>query len=773
MKKIVYFLLLLLNQNISAQKTSVSIQDVIKNLGTFKNVLLVGYSPADIDTNLIQTLETNHGFNIGFLGFTKGENQQSQIKSNANGPIENGIVNFYYSNNILTRNKARSYFTRALDYPIKDSAILTKIWNKKKLRDDIIFAMADFCPDVILTKDDSLDNNYAKVYMKNCIEQAFQFVKDSVDKAQFNYIKTRKLYSLSSYKYDTLNSAYKFNTMAGDSLLLDNKYYNNWNTLAESDLLDQKIKYLQQLDYSRYERPTLDSMLSVYNSMEEVQYLNDNRITQKYDQLNTTIKEYAGINIKAISNKHKLIIGDSVSITTTISKDTNNFALNCHNFGFKNYDTLFNIHLIDSLVIKKSGTINKTEKISQPKWLSLGLETPGMYKLDNSNDIKGDIDYSRVVSFYCSLDNHSISFSTPVLDSCLQNPIITVPIFVEITPSLVFPNLVSKHKEKNTLQVKLQFNITQNNFPINIKIQRKGVAIAGPNGNIFGAKEKNIFTKDTLLNLKEKDAKTYSFLITHNTILPKDATPENKVTVKAESRQKNDTYVYTSSLREIDIDSMGAYYYHYQPSIVINPDTLEIPTYNPIGVIVPDASYYSDISNSLLQIHIKSKSIFVNKLDLDSIQKIFYNYNFNNENELNNKILEFVNRGGTLITEVTNIDKLPKYIKDSLQINPYYLTENDIDYKLNYNDHQYANMPNKLENNFLQTWKGSVANYSFLYTGNSGWRNLLTIEKDGTQNNLLIQKNIGKGKIILSGLSLDNQLELGITNAYKFILNLL
>ncbi|QES88258.1 hypothetical protein [Rhizosphaericola mali] len=777
MRKFISFLfLLLICQRLVGQYKNINIEKVIKDLGHFKNILLIGYSPADIDTNLIQTLKEKYNFSFAFLGFTRGESQVSILKSNANGPIENGIVNDKYSHEILKKYNTPLYFTRAFDYPIKDSVVLSKLWNERKISNDLMFAIADFCPDIILIKSETTTNNFAKQSMEKCIENAFNFVKDSVDKKQFNYIKTRKIFSLAYYNLDTTTNNYSFRKILGDDVKLENEYFNTWKSLAVSPNLDEKISQIQKLNFTHFDRVQLDSLISIYDAIEDIKYLDDKRIDQKYAQLNSIIKRYAGINIQSVVNKSKYVIGDTISITSKLTRDVNNYSLDCHNFGFKNYDTIFNIHVKDSLVFTKSGSVNKNEIVSQPPWLSYGMETPGMYKFENSNAVKSLDEYNRVVSYYCSLDNHSIQFDAPVLDSLGQNPIITLPLFIDIAPGIIFPNIISELKHKNDLLVlNTTSNMERKNFPMDIRILKKGVKISGPTGVLFDSKEKILFSKDTILNLKTNQSQAYKFTVTHNTILPKDASPENKVSAKVESKQGGETFVYTSSLRKIDIDSLGSVYYHYQPSIIINPDTLTIGKNDKIGMIVPDSNYYSDIANALNQIYIKSKFFYASKMNYDSLtdmRTIIFNIS-NYSYELDTVLLKYIENGGSLIVNIQNPKTLPNFIKDSITISPFYLTENDVDYTTELALNSLFKTPNQLDNNILKSWKSTITNFSFIASQNSNWKNLMAIHLNDENKIILLEKKSGKGRIILSGLSINNQLELGITSAYRLLINLL
>jgi len=142
----------------------------------------------------------------------------------------------------------------------------------------------------------------------------------------------------------------------------------------------------------------------------------------------------------------------------------------------------------------------------------------------------------------------------------------------------------------------------------------------------------------------------------------------------------------------------------------------------------------------------------------------------------NNRLLEYVNNGGTLIVQYNRRGET-----GDLQIGPYPFTINDngrvtheeAPVKILQPANQAFNVPNKITDADFQGWVQERGNY-FLSNWNSNYTPLLESADPGempNQGGMVIAK-YGKGSFVYSGYGFFRQLPEGVKGAYRLFANL-
>lgn len=219
--------------------------------------------------------------------------------------------------------------------------------------------------------------------------------------------------------------------------------------------------------------------------------------------------------------------------------------------------------------------------------------------------------------------------------------------------------------------------------------------------------------------------------------------------------------------------------------MIINPDTIFCGHSISIGVIVPDSNTNNNIVDALNAIHIPITKYYLNKLDYKKLYNqntLILNSNTVNVNNLKTSSLDsirtFIVKGGKLIFIATN-NRIPaNFLPDSIGLVNYYkqnLQPNDqLDIKNNQDS--LWNYPNKITTEDFQKWKETLSNTKSIYRNDSASKSYLNYKNITTQENengLLMEYKYGQGSVLIVGLAIEDQLNIGISSAYKLLVNML
>lgn len=142
---------------LSAQKpqkpSSVEIFNQIQKLNFLGSVLYIAAHPDDENTRLISYLSNEKKARTGYLSLTRGDGGQNLI-----GPQLRELLGVIRTQELIEARKidgGEQFFSRANDFGYsKTPAETLEIWDKEKVLSDVIWAIRQFQPDVIINRFD-------------------------------------------------------------------------------------------------------------------------------------------------------------------------------------------------------------------------------------------------------------------------------------------------------------------------------------------------------------------------------------------------------------------------------------------------------------------------------------------------------------------------------------------------------------------------------------------------------------------------------------------
>ncbi|MHB0971909.1 MAG: PIG-L family deacetylase [Thermoanaerobaculia bacterium] len=127
------------------------LQIAIRKLGVVGSALYVAAHPDDENTALLAYLSRERRLRTGYLSLTRGEGGQNLI-----GPEKGALLGVIRTQELLAARDvdgAEQFFTRAVDFGYSKSPEETlSIWGKEAILSDVVRAIRAFQPDVIITR---------------------------------------------------------------------------------------------------------------------------------------------------------------------------------------------------------------------------------------------------------------------------------------------------------------------------------------------------------------------------------------------------------------------------------------------------------------------------------------------------------------------------------------------------------------------------------------------------------------------------------------------
>jgi LmbE family N-acetylglucosaminyl deacetylase len=157
MKKTLFFLLsfLLISISIFAQKpqklNSAQIYEKIQKLNFLGTALYIAAHPDDENTRLIAYLSNKVKARTGYLSLTRGDGGQNLIGSEIRELL--GVIRTQELLAARNIDGGEQFFTRANDFGYSKHPDETlKIWDKEKVLGDVVWAIRNFKPDIIINR---------------------------------------------------------------------------------------------------------------------------------------------------------------------------------------------------------------------------------------------------------------------------------------------------------------------------------------------------------------------------------------------------------------------------------------------------------------------------------------------------------------------------------------------------------------------------------------------------------------------------------------------
>jgi len=800
---------------------SSEIYEAVQKLNVLGSVLYVAAHPDDENTRLISYMSNEVKARTAYLSLTRGDGGQNLI-----GPEIRELLGVIRTQELLAARRidgGEQRFTRANDFGYsKHPEETLDIWNKDLVLADVVWAIRNFKPDVIINRFDhrtpgSTHGHHTSSAMLSM--EAFDLANDASQyPSQLQYTETwqpkRIFFNTSWWFYGSLEKfeeADKSNMLNFDigvyypskglsnnevaALASSQHLCQGFGRLSQRGTQQEYIEFLkgEPLNGSNSVFEGIDTSWNriegglaignILNSVEEnfnfknpvthlPQLLEAYRLLQnvkdnhwkaiKSKELLTIIEACAGLYLEASSNSPHAAPNSTVSLDIeALNRSSASIKLMSYKLSTLQNAISKQIDMVENqkLNFNEGITIPKNSHYTTPYWLNK-KSTLGMYHVDNEEWIgKPETPRAVFVDFNLNIEGTPITITKPVIYRYSK------PDKGELyRPFEIIPEVSASISDK----VFIFENDQQKEIEVTVKAGRDAiegyVQMAYPNDwNVYPQKQK-------IEIVNKGDIQKVVF-----TVIPPKNQSEGLITPMVNI---NGNY-YTDELIEID-------YSHIPYQTVLMPSVSKVVRLdidkrgNNIGYIEGAGDV---VPESLRQIGynvtiVKPEQISAeNLVNFDAVVVGIRAYNILDELKFKQKfLLEYVKEGGNLIVQYnTNrrlkTDNIAPY---DLQLSRDRVTDENAEVKILEPNHPILNFPNKITNQDFEGWVQERGLY-FPNQWSDEFTPLLSMNDKGEsskEGSLLVAK-YGKGNYIYTGLSFFREFPAGVSGAYRLFANLL
>ena len=777
--------------------------------------------PDDENTRLISYMSNEVKARTAYLSLTRGDGGQNLI-----GPEIRELLGVIRTQELLAARRidgGEQRFTRANDFGYsKHPEETLAIWNKDLVLADVVWAIRNFKPDVIINRFDhrtpgSTHGHHTSSAMLSM--EAFDLANDASQyPSQLQYTETwqpkRIFFNTSWWFYgsqEKFEEADKSNMLNFDigvyypskglsnnevaALASSQHLCQGFGRLSQRGTQQEYIEFLkgEPLNGSNSVFAGIDTSWNriegglaignILNSVEEnfnfknpvthlPQLLEAYRLLQnvkddhwkaiKSKELLTIIEACAGLYLEASSNSPHAAPNSTVSLDIeALNRSSASIKLMSYKLSTLQNPISKQIGMAENqkLNFNEGITIPKNSHYTTPYWLNK-KSTLGMYHVDNEEWIgKPETPRAVFVDFNLNIEGTPITITKPVIYRYSK------PDKGELyRPFEIIPEVSASISDK----VFIFENDQQKEIEVTVKAGRDAiegyVQMAYPNDwNVYPQKQK-------IEIVNKGDIQKVVF-----TVIPPKNQSEGLITPMVNINGK----YYTDELIEID-------YSHIPYQTVLMPSVSKVVRLdidkrgNNIGYIEGAGDVEPE---SLRQIGynvtiVKPEQISAeNLVNFDAVVVGIRAYNILDELKFKQKfLLEYVKEGGNLIVQYnTNrrlkTDNIAPY---DLQLSKDRVTDENAEVKILEPNHPILNFPNKITNQDFEGWVQERGLY-FPNQWSDEFTPLLSMNDKGEsskEGSLLVAK-YGKGNYIYTGLSFFREFPAGVSGAYRLFANLL
>ena len=810
------FLIFLSVQSLVSQNSS-EIYSKLEKLNVLGSLLHVGAHPDDENTSLISYFSNKYNVETTYLSLTRGDGGQNLIGSELKDEL--GVIR---TQELIAARKidgANQLFTSAKDFGYSRNPEETlRIWNKKKLLDEIVTHIRTIQPDIIINRFDHRTSGRTHGHHTSSAILSYKAFDLAANKNEFkdqlNSLSTwepkRLFLNVSWFFYGSQENFSKvnkenfikfdygeYNSLKGKSyeeisaesrsqhksqgfgrsanlggpkwgyleLIKGNNIDSNnpfedidisWNRINGGEKIDKLIKnLLGNFDFKSPEK-NISALINIYNNIEK---LDDSYWkNKKINDLKEIIIQCLGLNIQLNSTNE---LGTPNSSETFILKIVNpsKTDLLVKSVKTNERDIPINFILSNNNLLEKKIKINTNDKITTPYWL-ISKGDLGMFNVKNDkNNGLPETQPSITANINIEINGTEINFT--------KYPFyrFTDPVNGEvIIPFTIVPKI--------TLNLDQQVYIFNNSKPkqIFVTVNAHTEKIDG-NLTIEIPEGWKVDPENYKIKLDKKgEQKTYVFNVSANN-------KKNSGIIKPIFNIENQSY--SNSLLEID-------YPHITKQFIIKPSYAKAHGINlknniyKVGYIMGAGD---KIPKTLENVGIDVVEIKPSEITYENIKYLktiilgIRSFNVIDELKSKNTVLwEYAKNGGTLIIQynTTRGLKTNEITPYELKLSRDRITDENSRFKILNNSHPIFNYPNKIQNYDFNNWVQERG----LYFPRS-WSDKFEPHIEFSDYDKIITKgglltaSYGNGKIIYTGLSFFRQLPAGVPGAYRLFINLI
>ncbi|MCP4053447.1 MAG: PIG-L family deacetylase [Mesoflavibacter sp.] len=797
------------------------IHDAVKKLNFLGTVLYVAAHPDDENTRLISYMSNQVKARTAYLSLTRGDGGQNLI-----GPEIRELLGVIRTQELLAARSVdggEQRFTRANDFGYsKHPEETLNIWDKDQVLSDVILAIRQFKPDIIINRFDhrtpgtthghhttsamlsveafDLANNpniypeQAKTYgtwqpKRQFFNTSWWFYGseenfEKADKSKLLNFDIGVYYPSKGLSNNEIAALSRSKHLCqGFGALTQRGSQTEYIELINGDLPKDKTNLFEGIDTSwnrvkggkiigdilknieanfNFENPSTH-VKDLLLARQLIQQL-DNEYWKNYktQEIDAIIEACLGLYLEASTNTPTASAGETITLNIeAVNRSAVNMELVSYQLSTDKIATLKALSLKnnDKQNLEQSLTIPKGMQPSSPYWLNK-KGTLGMYKVEDKNLIgKPETPRPISVTFNLTINNQPFSVTKPIVYRYSK------PDKGELyRPFEIIPEASAKISEK----VIIFDTDQQKDISVIVKAGRDNlngfVQIAHPNNWSVYPEKQNI-------DIKYKgETQTLTF-----TVIPPKNQNEGLITPMVYVGED----VYTRELVEID-------YEHIPYQTVVLPSESKVVRLDikkrgeniayieGAGDVVPESLRQIGYNVMVL----KPEDITTERLSaFDAVVVGIRAYNILDELKFKQQILfDFVENGGNMIVQYnTNrglkVDNLSPF---DLKISRDRVTDENAEVTLLAKNHPVLNYPNQITKADFEGWTQERG----LYFPNQ-WSNkftpILSMHDKGEtekQGSLLVAKH-GKGYYIYTGLSFFREFPAGVSGAYRLFANML
>ncbi|MGB1211569.1 MAG: PIG-L family deacetylase [Lacinutrix venerupis] len=815
----------LLSFNSTAQQpdkpNASEIYDAIEKLNFLGSVLYLAAHPDDENTRLISYMANHVKARTAYLSLTRGDGGQNLI-----GPEIRELLGVIRTQELLAARRTdggEQRFTRANDFGYSKHPDETlAIWNKDEVLSDVVLAIRQFKPDIIINRFDHRSPGTTHGHHTSSAMLSYEAFDLAGDASVYpNQVKEygtwqpkREFYNTSWWFYgskEKFEAADKTNLLNVDvgtyypSSGLSNteiaslsrsqhksQGFGNTGTrgeqieyieLIKGDLPKDKSNVFDGIDTSwnrvkggkaigdilkqvqenfDFTNPSasIKNLIQAYNLIKKLENKHWRNIKTK--EIKTIIAACSGLYLEAAATESSSVLNNTTKLNIeTINRSNANIELVSISKSDNKKTISKNINLKNNLSVQTELDfyVSNNDNYSVPYWLE-EKGTLGMYKVENKKWIGlPETLRTATIQFNLNIEGSPISYTKPIVYKTND------PVKGEVyKPFEIIPEVSAKISEK----VIIFENDTQKEIPVIVKASRD---------NLEGfielnyPEDWNVFPKQQKINIKHKGQEQRLVF----TVIPPKYQSEGTLSPKVTIGNK----IYNKELIEIDYDHIP-----YQTVLLPSESKIVRLDIKKRGENIAYIEGAGDVvPESLTQIGynvviISPEDISSQKLSqFDAVVIGIRAYNTIEELNFKQDILfDFVKNGGNMIVQYNTshrlkVDNLAPY---TLELSRDRVTDESAEVTFVNPNHEVLNSPNKISQQDFKGWTQERGLY-FPNKWAKEFTPILSMHDKGETpktGSLLVAK-YGKGHYIYTGLSFFREFPAGVSGAYRLFANML
>ena len=456
---------LLITASLMAQKTSADIYAQIKKMGVVGSVLYVAAHPDDENNSFLPYLTKDRMYRTAYLSLTRGDGGQNLIGKEQG--VELGLIRTQELLAARAQDGAEQYFSRAYEFGFsKSSEEALTIWNHEQVLSDAVWVIRKFQPDIIIARfpPDARAGHGHHSASAIIANEAYIAAADSTKfTEQFKYgVKPWKAKRIlwNTFNFGTVNTtnSSQLNIEVGGYNATIGKSYGEIGAEARTMHKSQgegrprrRGTSFEFFELTGGEPATKDIMDGVNTNWDRLQApaiqtaIND--IVQHYEieqpsksvpalvnvykliaalpnslwrnyklyELQTIIKEAAGIYMEASTQQQEVFPGSSLQVQLFLNQRSNASSV-LEKGTLPGKDSIFGKTLLrnQNLTWDYNFKVSNTQAISQPYWL-VQAKTEGMFVV-NDQMLIGKAENDPVFTATCNIliEGQRFSFTIPI-----------------------------------------------------------------------------------------------------------------------------------------------------------------------------------------------------------------------------------------------------------------------------------------------------------------------------------------------------------------------